>query len=31
MFPEGYSLFILPVMMALLIFAWRLQFKPDAN
>jgi hypothetical protein len=29
MFPEGYSLFILPVMVGLLIFVSRLQFKSD--
>lgn len=31
LFPEGYSLFSLPLMMALLVFVWRLQFKPEAK
>jgi len=30
-FPEGYSLFSLPLMMALLVFVWRLKFKPEAK
>lgn len=31
LFPEGYSLVSLPLMIALLVFVWRLKFKPDVE
>jgi hypothetical protein len=31
LFPEGYSLFSIPLMIALLVFVWRLKFKADVE
>ena len=31
LFPEGYSLFSIPLMVLLLVFVWRLKFESDLN